>query len=162
MKQDFYITEIEMEKLEEALNLVWQTFIKFEAPDYCQEGIQEFKRFLDSSVKQQLLDNKWKMWTCSDKGKVIGVLAVRDVCHISLLFVDSAYHRKGIARSMLEKIIIYCKENGDCDEITVNSSPYAIEIYHKLGFRDTDKEQLVNGIRFIPMKRSLCTHNVKC
>ncbi|WP_460645598.1 GNAT family N-acetyltransferase [Lacrimispora brassicae] len=36
--------------------------------------------------------------------------------------------------------------------MTVNSSPYAVEIYHKLGFVDTDTEQLVNGIRFIPME----------
>jgi ribosomal protein S18 acetylase RimI-like enzyme len=98
------------------------------------------------------------MWTCSDKDKIVGVLAARDVCHICLLFVDSAYHRKGIARSLLEKMIPYCKENGDCAEITVNSSPYAVEIYQKLGFHNTDKEQLKNGIRFIPMKRSLCNN----
>ncbi|WP_275061567.1 GNAT family N-acetyltransferase [Diplocloster agilis] len=37
----------------------------------------------------------------------------------------------------------------DCSvkEITVNASPYAVPIYHKLGFRNTDTEQLMNGIR---------------
>ena len=156
MNQDLKITEVESGKLEEALELVWRTFIEFEAPDYCREGIQEFRQFIDySSIKQRLLDNQLKMWTCSDKNKITGVLAVRHVCHICLLFVDSAYHRKGIARSMLEKMIKYYKENGNFDEITVYSSPYAIEIYHKLGFHDTDKEQLVNGMRFVPMKRSI-------
>ena len=157
MNQDYHITEVDLGKLDEALHLVWQVFMEFEAPDYCQEGVQKFKQYIDeySLIKQRLLDNQMKMWTCSDKGKIIGVLAVRQVCHINLLFVDSAYHRKGIARSMLEKVIKYYQENGNFDEITVNSSPYAIEIYHKLGFHDTDKEQLVNGIRFIPMKRSI-------
>ncbi|WP_334295796.1 GNAT family N-acetyltransferase [Clostridioides difficile] len=37
-------------------------------------------------------------------------------------------------------------------EITVNSSPYAVEVYHKLGFKDTAVEQIVDGIRFTPMK----------
>ncbi len=37
-------------------------------------------------------------------------------------------------------------------EITVNSSPYAVEVYHKLGFKDTAVEQISDGIRFTPMK----------
>lgn len=37
------------------------------------------------------------------------------------------------------------------DKMTVNSSSYAISIYHKLGFYDSDKEQVVNGLRFTPM-----------
>lgn len=35
--------------------------------------------------------------------------------------------------------------------VTVNASHFAIPIYHKLGFIDTDKEQTVNGLRFTPM-----------
>jgi len=35
--------------------------------------------------------------------------------------------------------------------ITVNSSPYALEVYHRLGFIDKDREQTVDGIRFTPM-----------
>ncbi len=35
---------------------------------------------------------------------------------------------------------------------TVNSSPYAKEVYEHLGFVCTDTEQCVNGLRFYPMK----------
>lgn len=35
--------------------------------------------------------------------------------------------------------------------MTVNASLYAKEAYHHLGFTDTDAEQSVTGIRFIPM-----------
>ena len=31
------------EDLEEAINLVWRVFLEFEAPNYTQEGIDEFK-----------------------------------------------------------------------------------------------------------------------
>lgn len=34
---------------------------------------------------------------------------------------------------------------------TINSSPYAHEVYKHLGFIDTDKEQSVNGLKFYPM-----------
>ncbi len=35
---------------------------------------------------------------------------------------------------------------------TVNSSPYAVPVYHKLGFIDMVSEQLADGMRFTPMK----------
>ena len=35
---------------------------------------------------------------------------------------------------------------------TVNSSPYAHEIYKHIGFVDTDTEQCINGLKFYPMK----------
>ena len=37
------------------------------------------------------------------------------------------------------------------EEITVNSSPYAVEAYRRLGFVDVDNEKLLDGIRFTPM-----------
>lgn len=49
----------------------------------------------------------------------------------------------------------------DCvDEVyqgrmTVNSSHYAIPIYHRFGFHDTDQEQMQDGIRFTPMERNV-------
>ena len=46
----------------------------------------------------------------------------------------------------------YLKENSSNDEFTVNSSPFAVPVYHKLGFVDTNTEQLTDGIRYTPMK----------
>ena len=34
------IKKISFEKLEEALELTWKTFLEYEAPDYSQEGIE--------------------------------------------------------------------------------------------------------------------------
>jgi len=39
--------------------------------------------------------------------------------------------------------------------ITVNSSPYAVEAYRRLGFVNTDTEQLTNGIRYYSMTHTL-------
>lgn len=38
---------------------------------------------------------------------------------------------------------------------TVNSSPYAVEVYRHLGFTPTDREQSVDGLRFTPMQYSV-------
>jgi predicted GNAT family N-acyltransferase len=62
--------------------------------------------------------------------------------------VDGKYHRQGIGTKLFKTVL---QEYPD-QVITLNSSPYGLPFYHALGFVDTDKEQMVNGIRFTPMK----------
>ena len=45
-----------------------------------------------------------------------------------------------------------CLNHSEKNVFTVNSSPYAVPIYHKLGFVDTNTEQLASGMRYTPMK----------
>jgi GNAT superfamily N-acetyltransferase len=136
-----------------ALNLVWRVFLEFEAPEYSDRGIQEFKNFLDlETVKQRMINHELFCWGCFDMEKIVGMIAAKPPCHIALLFVDKAYHRRGIARALYNTVIDFYKKTTDFHEITVNSSPYAAEVYHKFGFADTNTEQTINGIRFIPMK----------
>ena len=86
----------------------------------------------------------------------MGVMAMRDFCHVSLFFVDKAYHRRGIAKELFSRAVEQSiQENSDFIEITVNSSPYAVEIYKKLGFVDTGGKTTKNGITFIPMKMNI-------
>ena len=162
MNQEYVISEIEIDDLDKALRLVWGVFLAYEAPDYVDEGIMEFKQYIEQgSIRQKLMENQLLMWVCKDKDlidenrQIKGVLATRPPCHISLLFVDGEYQRKGIARALLGHMVDYYRARYDYTEITVNSSPYAKEAYHRLGFSDTDTEQTVNGIRFTPMKRPL-------
>jgi predicted GNAT family N-acyltransferase len=62
--------------------------------------------------------------------------------------VDSRYHRRGIGGRLFETAL----ENSGPGPVTVNSSPYAAEVYRHLGFKDTAPEQLRDGIRYIPME----------
>jgi len=141
--------EINRDKLYETLELVRDVFMEFEAPDYSEEGIEEFLRFLDPvKITDMLMEYKFRIWICEYNDKVVGMIAARED-HINLLFVGGEHHRKGIARRLLEIM----REYYDPSVITVNSSPYAVEAYRRLGFTETGPEQEVNGIRFIPMKK---------
>ncbi len=156
MDPSFPITELDEARLPEALALVWRVFLEFEAPDYTEEGVQEFRGTIaEENVRTKIAAGEMKLWACTHEGSIVGVIAVRPVCHICLLFVDGAFHRRGIARALLDQVLAFCKKSGSCGEITVNSSPYAVEIYRRLGFILTGDEQLVNGIRFWPMQRPL-------
>ncbi len=139
------IRKVLKKEMKEALNLVWEVFLEFEAPDYTEEGINEFKRTID--------DKKWVSerdfyGAFDENNKIIGVVATKDLTHISLFFVNGKYHRHGIGRQLYDKVRMI----NDKPFFTVNSSTYAHEIYKRFGFIDTDLEQCVNGLRFYPMR----------
>ena len=82
---------------------------------------------------------------------ITGLIEVRSYSHISLLFVKKEYHRKGIAGELLKSALEKCRqEKSYLRFLGVNSSPYAVHIYEKLGFVKTGPEQTINGIRFTP------------
>ena len=70
--------------------------------------------------------------------------------HISLLFVDEEFHKMGVGRKLVHALCKIQREIGSY-RLTVNSSPYAVGFYHKVGFVDTNLEQAKDGIRFTPM-----------
>ena len=149
-----YIFEkMKIEELEETLDLVRKVFDEFEAPYYSQEGIESFYKFANYDSLKSLLSKNMQIIVTKNNNKIVGTIAFRDNSHISMLFVDKNYHKQGIASNLIKMAKIHCRENNkNLQAITVNSSPYAIEFYHKLGFQDTNTEQLVDGIRFTPMK----------
>ena len=148
---DFVYNELNRDKLYDTLVLIRDVFMEFEAPDYSEEGIAEFLDYIGLlSITTMLDDGEMRIWICEYENRIIGVIAAGKT-HINLLFVDRNFHRKGIARRLLEIMI----ENYKPMEITVNSSPYAVEAYKRLGFAETDLEREENGIRFTPMKRVL-------
>lgn len=90
-----------------------------------------------------------EFWGAYDEERLKGVIATNENRkHICCFFVKAQYQRQGIGR----KLWNFLRENSSSKTITVNSSPYAVPVYHKLGFIDTDTEQLSDGIRYIPMK----------
>lgn len=142
------IRKILKEEMKKALELVWKVFLKYEAPDYTEEGIKEFKKTIDDVSWIEARDF---YGAYDESNKILGVIATKDVTHIALFFVDGKYHKQGI-----EKKLYYKVESLNNNEFfTVNSSPYAHEVYKHLGFIDTDKEQSIKGLRFYPMKKNL-------
>ncbi|MCL2816811.1 MAG: GNAT family N-acetyltransferase [Clostridiales bacterium] len=150
------IKEVGPDDLQEALALVNEVFREFVAVDYSQEGKNTFANYLEKKHEETALalssGNK-KMWAYYQDGKILGVIAARDVYHISLLFVDKRHHKKGIAGQLLGALLKELENHEEAAQITVNSSPYAVKIYEKLGFVRSGERQEKDGLIFIPMTR---------
>ncbi|SDO14740.1 Ribosomal protein S18 acetylase RimI [Acetanaerobacterium elongatum] len=146
------IRRLRVEELPETMELVLRVFMEFEAPEYSQEGVEEFKRFIAvEAMEPPLRSGERPVWCCVEDGKIVGMIALRDKSHVCLLFVDKAYQRRGIARALFEAA------SQGLATMTVFSSPYAVEAYRHLGFVPTDTEQTVNGLRFTPMRYERAT-----
>lgn len=145
-----------VEEWEPAMQLAWRTFMQFEAKDYSREGVRNFKDFISGrELYRSFVKGTYQMMVALDKKKIIGMISVRNENHISLLFVDEQYHKRGIGKQMISAMCNYLKEEMGKSFLTVRAAPYAIEFYHKLGFCDTSFEQEVAGIRSTPMKMML-------
>ena len=145
------IRRVRTGELTSAMEMVWRVFAEFEAPEYSAEGIEEFRRFIRlDNLLEKMRSGSMILWGWYDGNAVAGLIAITVTGHINLLFVDQAYHRRGIARALHETAAEYFRARG-VSEVTVNSSPYAVEIYRRLGFAPASGEQTLNGIRFTPM-----------
>ena len=153
----YKIVEMQTNELKETLELVKYVFDEFEAPYYSEEGITSFYKFIDiNNVSEQYSNGSLYFYGCFVNDIIVGMIAVKDFVHISLLFVDKQYHKQGIARRLFNDVLKICKENNpSLKTITVNSSPYAVEVYHKFGFFALSSEQVVDGIRFTLMELNL-------
>ncbi|MDL2214361.1 GNAT family N-acetyltransferase [Clostridia bacterium OttesenSCG-928-O13] len=153
MREIRFIDDSEPKALKDALALVRNVFWEFDAEDYSDEGILEFSDYIEyDSIQAMLQSGELVMMGCYQHNRLAGVLALRVPGHISLLFVGKAYQRQGIARALLDTAIRCVRQITGEKALTVNAAPYATAIYQKMGFMPTDGEQLLNGIRFIPMR----------
>lgn len=148
------IRKIGENETKEALELVLRVFMQYEAPDYSDEGVETFKR---TAIYNEEYISGIAIYGAYENDKMVGVIATRNNgSHIALFFVDGQHHRKGIGKMLFQTVL----DQSAAEEITVNSSPYAKEVYHHLGFKDTAPEQITGGIRYIPMLYKKNTSNI--
>ncbi len=152
-KDGYYIKRVREKDWDSIIALVWRVFMEYNASSYSLEGIKNFHRFLtDDMLLRMIRLGEYRVFGCFNGDEPVGAISVRNRNHISLLFVEGRCQHKGIASKLLRYLcddLLCC-----CGQVyvTVNSSPYAVDFYHKMGFTDTDVVQSADGITFTPMK----------
>lgn len=155
MSEQIFYRKASFDDIQDVSNLVRKVFDKYIAPGYSDEGCAVFYKFVEpASILESLATGEYDIWMATVNEIIIGMIGLRNSNHISLLFVDDRFHRRGIARELLRLATVKAVMNLVAD-ITVNSSPYAVDVYRKLGFQQLEGEQLQDGIRYIPMKKQL-------
>ncbi|MCR5107717.1 MAG: GNAT family N-acetyltransferase [Lachnospiraceae bacterium] len=151
----YLVRPIQRNEWEDAMQLAWDTFLIYEAPEYSREGINSFRNFIrDPILKRMFIMGEYIAYGAFINEQIAGIIGIRNTSHISLLFVETGQHHRGIATALVRHCVSKLKEH-DIKTVTVNSSPYAVGFYHRIGFVDTSEEIVSDGIRYTPMKLTI-------
>lgn len=153
INEDFVIKKLTAkEDIRDALQLAEDVFMQFEAPEFPPRGVESFKNYLwGRRVAEMIEDGSFITWGCYNGEQLVGMLSMRDCSHISLAFVMSDFHRQGIGRMLYAQAKKYAALHLK-RKITVNASPYGLPFYRAIGFKETDMENVIDGIRSTPME----------
>lgn len=144
------------EEWEPALELAWRTFLAYNAEDYTPEGVESFKNFLENSILYRMFCvGSYEVFLAVEDDKILGMISVRNVNHISLMFVEKEYVGLGIGRKMMFYVADYIRNEVGGSSITVDAAPYALGFYRKMGFYMTDSQRCDSGITYTPMQLNL-------
>ncbi|MDE6709326.1 MAG: GNAT family N-acetyltransferase [Oscillospiraceae bacterium] len=148
-------------EIKSALQLAEEVFMQFEAPYFSQKGVKSFTDFLwGNNVKKMLAKGEFVIWGCYSGDVIVGMLSLRNACHISLAFVKGDFHRQGIGRMLYAEASNYASA-GNVKKITVNASDYGIPFYRAMGFKETDMQLEADGIIYTPMEVKLIDNERK-
>ncbi|NIS25542.1 GNAT family N-acetyltransferase [candidate division KSB1 bacterium] len=153
MTESWHIRPMQSGEEPAVCELVIRVFNDFVAQHYSPQGIAEFLKYVQPDLLRHRSQSNHFVLVATTTDEFVGMIEMRNHRHVSLLFVDKRFQGRGMSRNLLDKASAICHEHEpDLHAVTVHSSPNAVHIYEKLGFRQTESEQTVNGIRFIPMK----------
>jgi GNAT superfamily N-acetyltransferase len=139
---------------QEVFRLVERGFDEFVRDDCTPEGVAEFMRATRSMVFDR--PPRHFLMVAESDGRIVGMIDVKGDSHICLFFVDSGYQGRGIGRKLLDQAVALCAgRRAGLSEMDVHSSLWAIPVYEKLGFEQTEPEQESHGIRFVEMVKKL-------
>ena len=154
MQMPFEVRWAKEEEWGPAMRMIWRTFLRFEGRDYTQEGIRNFYDFItDDDLYVAFLKGEYQLMVALDGQKVIGAGSIRNRNHLSLLFVEEGYHRRGVGRAILTAVCDYLKQEAGEKYISLKAAPYAVNFYRRLGFRAVRPEEEYSGIRVTEMDK---------
>jgi GNAT superfamily N-acetyltransferase len=129
--------------------LVLDCFEAHIAPHYEERGRESFRAFAHPALLRARLEGDSRGWVAVAGQRLVGFLERREE-HVVMLFAARGHERRGIGRRLLARALA-----GVAGEVTLNAAPGAVEAYHRLGFCPAGPPFEEDGLRALPMVRTL-------
>ncbi|MDC7226399.1 MAG: GNAT family N-acetyltransferase [Spirochaetales bacterium] len=150
---ELHISELSHSEIGDYCALVREVFDEFVAPDYPEDGNRTFYEFMSKEKVHERMHTGALTIAAKSGGGLVGACAFRDLSHLSTFFVKKEFQGRGVGRMMLAYGLRKIRaEYPDVETVTVNSSPFAVAVYKRLGFRASADRQQKDGIIFYPME----------
>lgn len=135
-----------------ARTLMRQVFDRFNASAYTRQGRESFYSFISLHNLENGLDRGWIAYGCYQGPRIVGVIMMNSPNHISELFVDAAFQKRGIGAHLIALASGKARQDPRFfGQISVNASEYASAFYRRLGFEASAPLRIEGGIRYLPM-----------
>jgi GNAT superfamily N-acetyltransferase len=147
------IRRFKKEDSQEVCKMVSRVFNEFVASEFTKRAVQKW-------LKEQVPEEQIKraktgdVYVAISDNKIIGMIEGKENNRITRLFVDKKYHRRGIARKLVNKIEKLYKKRG-AKKMLIRSSSYATKFYEKMGYKKTRGLVKKDGMIYQPMKKIL-------
>lgn len=135
--------------------LIMSVFKSDLASDFTIAGRQVFKEAMAAGQIQQNSENGSLFLIAEDEQQIIGVLAMKNFCHLDSLFVAKEKQRNGVARALWQEALTICKSSKGTKHFTVNASNCAIPVFERFGFRLTGETKRIKNQVYTPMTLDL-------
>ena len=106
------------------------------------------------AIARVLADQRYDYQLGYVDDELAGVVAVRDHAHLFHLFVAARWQGRGFGRLLWQAARKRALPGNAAGVFTVNSSPFALEMYRHLGFVASAPRAEHDGIAYIPMRLS--------
>jgi len=143
------IKQLKESQIEEFSKFIRLVFDEFVSIDYSAEGNATFYEYIEIKEIEKRFTQGNIFLIEENNNRIIGGIEIRNLNHICLLFVDKEFQNKGIAKALFKRALEYIREKDpNITFIEVNSSPYAKEIYKRMGFKEKSNLKETNGIKY--------------
>jgi GNAT superfamily N-acetyltransferase len=143
---------------EEAIvsELMVRSFDEFIGASYPRSGVRDFLSYVSTPAIQERLRRQHTILVALDGARIVGAVDIDDYRHIDLLFVEKAYHGKGIARELVQRCIELALEARPAlKELTADTSDYGRPAFEALGFEPAGPQLVEHGRAFRRMRLKL-------
>lgn len=112
-------------------------------------GTEPFWQSISASEQAvRLTDPRFDYLVAVMEAELVGVIALRDGCHILHLFVAKHMQGQGLASRLWAEARKRSPHTGD---FTVNSAPLAVPVYERFGFQRSGERVAKHGVVIQPM-----------
>lgn len=154
--QQLQVKELRVEECIAASRLINAVADAFVIPDFSEQGARHFQAFVTPGALCERLEAQALVLAAWIRDELVGIIELRDGSHIALLFTATAWQGRGVARTLLEAAVAASRVRyGTLEQLSVNASAFAVPVYEKLGFSVSGPEEVANGVRFTPMRKTL-------
>ncbi|NQU83450.1 MAG: GNAT family N-acetyltransferase [Parcubacteria group bacterium] len=150
------IRKFRQKDAQKVCKLICRVFNKFVAPDFTRQGI---KKWLGEQTPKQQIERARQrdIYVAIVNNKIVGMIEGRrekNDGRVTRLFVDRNFHKKGIARNLMNKIeTLYKKKK--VKKMKIFSSLYAQDFYGRMDYKKTTGtiKNKKWGMVYQPMKK---------